>query len=335
MNLAGVACVGYARRAMSVEWDDDVDGVLGGDLTAALGYRTPAAGVVVMAIAPLGLRERAAGRVGFTTSLGLSKKLERIAHDPRVALAFHAREHGTSASSIYALVQGEARVVENPSGEEREQVLEHAISRLGPLRSGPFWRRWLREYYEVRVPVWVNAKRIVCWSDLGASGEAHVTGAALPTALPAPHAPPENGTDPRIGVDRAYARVRDNAHALLGFAGPDGYPVVLPVEATGAGADGIELVSSAHLPPGARRAGLLAHTYRPQLIGLEARQYTGWLEVGEHERALYAPHTETGFKAPPNKTLLLLANGLVAKRGVRAARRAGALPKSGTGSGGS
>jgi hypothetical protein len=37
--------------------------------------------------------------------------------------------------------------------------------------------------------------------------------------------------------------------------------------------------------------------------------------------ALYAPHTETGFRAPANKTLLLLANGLLAKQGLRRARR--------------
>ena len=55
---------------------------------------------------------------------------------------------------------------------------------------------------------------------------------------------------------------------------------------------------------------------------LETRQYTGWLEVSPDGRSVYAPHTETGYKAPPNKTLLLLLNGALAKRGVRAARRA-------------
>jgi hypothetical protein len=79
------------------------------------------------------------------------------------------------------------------------------------------------------------------------------------------------------------------------------------------------------IPPGARRAGLLGHAYKPKLIGLTARQHTGWLEAGD-DRALYAPHTETGFVAPPNKTLLLFGNGLQAKLGVRKARREGALP---------
>ena len=67
---------------------------------------------------------------------------------------------------------------------------------------------------------------------------------------------------------------------------------------------------------------MLGHGYRPKLIGLTARQHTGWLEAGE-DRALYAPHSETGFVAPANKTLLLLGNGLQAKLGVRKARRAG------------
>ena len=87
-----------------------------------------------------------------------------------------------------------------------------------------------------------------------------------------------------------------------------------------AGRDGIHLSSERRLPPGERRAGLLGHSYRAKLIGLAARQHTGWLTVDEHG-ALYAPHTEAGFRAPANKTLLLLANGLLAKRGLRRARR--------------
>jgi len=82
---------------------------------------------------------------------------------------------------------------------------------------------------------------------------------------------------------------------------------------------GIALASEIALPRGGRRAGLLAHSYEPQLIGLEARQYTGWLDGG-----VYAPHTETGYRAPKNKTLLLLANGYMARRGLRQARKAAA-----------
>jgi hypothetical protein len=55
-----------------VTWPDHVDEILGGDLTAALGYATPAGGAVVMAVAPIGLRDRRRGTVSFTTSLGFA-----------------------------------------------------------------------------------------------------------------------------------------------------------------------------------------------------------------------------------------------------------------------
>ena len=297
-----------------VRWDDEIDAVLAGDLTAALGYRTPAGGVVVQAIAPIGLRDRDARDVAFTTSFGFSRKLERIAGDPRVALAYHAREHGTATSELYVLVQGRARVVASPTPAERARLREHAETHLGPIRDGAFWRRWLREYNQVRVPVHVAIDRIVVWPDLGCAGEPRVIGAPLDRAAPPPQPVPAKGAGPRVDVERALRRLRRTSHVLLGYAGADGRPVVVPVTLGAADAAGLAL--DGPLPLGGRRAGLLGHSYRRQLIGLETRQYTGWLADGN-----YAPHTEHGYRAPPNKTLLLLLNGLLAKRGVRAARR--------------
>ena len=77
------------------------------------------------------------------------------------------------------------------------------------------------------------------------------------------------------------------------------------------------------LPAGGRRAGVLAHAYRPQLVGLSTQVLTGWLEVGDDGQARYSPHTSKGFTAPPAKTLLLVTNGLLAKRGLRQARKHG------------
>jgi nitroimidazol reductase NimA-like FMN-containing flavoprotein (pyridoxamine 5'-phosphate oxidase superfamily) len=279
-------------------WDDEIDGILAGDLTAALGYRTPAGGVVVQAVAPIGLRDREAGEVGFTTSLGFSKKLERIARDPRVALAFHAREHGTSASGKYVLVQGTARVIEAPDDAMRQRVRALSTERLGPPAEGRFWNFWLREYYRARVPVMVSVHRIV------------VRPPDDPLPEPPSQTPPKKGTGPRIDCERAQRRLSRTPHTLLGWAGADGFPVVVPVVVGAAGQHGIDL--SGALPSGARRAGLTGHAYKPRLIGLETRQHTGWLDGTR-----YAPHTEVGYRAPPNKTLLLLLNGLLAKRGVR------------------
>jgi len=276
----------------------------------------------VQAVAPIGLHDRAAGTVGFTTSLGFSKKLERIARDPRVAMAYHAREHGFGDSPAYVLVQGRAHVIAEPTQDERDEVRRQATRYLGAPAEGLFWDRWLREYYSARVPVRIDVERIVVWPDLRCAGAPRVLGAPLPPGPPAPQAPPKGGTGPRVGMAAAHRRLSRVEHLLLGYAGADGYPVIVPVALAGADGAGLDLTATTALAPGARRAGLLGHSYRPRLIGLEARQYTGWLDVAEDGRGRYAPHTETGYKAPPNKTLLLLLNGMLAKRGVRAARKA-------------
>ena len=307
---------------MTVAWNDEIDAIFVGDLTAALGYRTPAGGVVVQAVAPIGLRDRAAGTVGFTTSLGFSKKLERIARDQRVCMAYHAREHGFAGDAPqYVLVQGRAEVIAEPTAEQRDEVTEQATLHLGKPASGIFWDRWLREYYEARVPVRIAVERIVVWPDLRCAGEPRVLGAPVAGA-PAAQQPPKGGTRPRVDMKRAARRVRGTEHVLLGFAGTTGFPAIVPVRVEDSGADGMLLACDVALPPGGRRAGLLGHSYRARLIGLEARQHTGWLDVDADGRALYAPHTETGYVAPPSKTLLLLLNGGLAKKGVRAARRA-------------
>ena len=311
---------------MTVAWDDEVDAILAGDLTAGLGYRTPAGGVVVQAVAPIGLRDRVAGTIGFTTSLGFSKKLERIARDPRVSMAYHAREHGFAAgSSQYLLVQGRAEVVAEPSAEQREEVREQATLHLGAPATGVFWDRWLREYYQARVPVRIAVERILVWPGLLCEGAPRVIGAPE-AGSPEPQRPPKGGTGPRVDLRRAERRIRGSGHVLLGFGGADGYPVIVPVRVEGSGDGGMLLSCDVALPHGGRRAGLLGHSYRRRLIGLEARQHTGWLEVDTDGGAVYAPHTETGYVAPPSKTLLLLLNGGLAKKGMRAARKA-AAPK--------
>ena len=309
-----------------VRWTDEIDDVLGGDLTATLAYVTPTGGAVVTAVAPIGLRDREAGTVTFTTSLGFGRKLDRIRDDPRVALAYHAREHGFSSSPCFVLVQGTASVVTEPDPDWLEGTVQPQSARfMGPPKHGRlFWDRWLREYYADRVGVHVAVERIVAWPGLDCEGEPDVLGAPLPAAAPDPQAAPKKGAGPRVDVERAAKRLATLPHRLIAWRGADGLPVVVPFSLGDAGASGIAL-GAPGLPPGGRRAGVLAHRYNAKLIGLATRQHTGWLtaEPGGGRR-LYAPHTEQGFAAPANKRLLLLGNGFLAKRNLKRARAAGA-----------
>ena len=306
---------------MAIIWPDRTDEAISGDLTAALAYVTPAGGAVVAAVAPIGLRDREAGTVSFTTSLGFGKKLDRIKRNPRVSLAYHAREHGFCTSHDYVLVQGDATPLTEPSREYLEETVRPAANRfMGPPKEGKlFWDRWLREYYQDRVPVTIDVKRLTTWGDLECFGPAEVHGAPH-AGDPPPQAEPKNGTGPRVDVARAAKRLRGLDHVLLAYVGADGYPEIVPVKIEGDGPEGFRLSAARPLPPGGRRAGIVSHSYRAKLIGLAARQHTGWLEVDERG-ATYAPHTEGGFKAPPNKTLLLFFNGLLAKQGLRRARK--------------
>lgn len=306
-----------------VRWSDEVEAVIRGDLTAAAAYLTPAGGAVVTGVAPVGIGRRDAGEVGFTTSLGFPRKLERIIGDSHVALAFHAREHGFSASPAFVLAQGRARVDVRPSRERLDALIPQAERYFGKTVRGPVWDRLLREYYFERVFVDITVERMVAWPDLSAAGEMEVAGAPWP-APAAPQPSPQNGTGPRVDVDRAAGRIAMLPHRVLAYRGADGFPVVVPVELAGHDGAGLRLVvPSGLLPPAGRRAGLLAHAYRPQLIGLSTRIFTGWLEIASDGTAVYAPHTSKGFVAPPRKKLLLVSNGLFAKYGMWQARRRG------------
>jgi hypothetical protein len=310
-----------------VRWPDEVDEVIRGDLTAAAAYLTPAGGAVVTGVAPLGISQREAGVLGYTTSLGFPRKLERIIADPRVALAFHTREHGFSASPAFVLAQGRARVDLRPSRERLEALIPQAEAYFGQTVRGPVWDRLLREYYFERVFVDITLERIVTWPNLSAAGPMDVTGVPWPgPAVPQP--PPAGGTGPRLDMGRATRRIAALPHRVLAYRGNDGFPVVVPVEFAAYDARGLRLVApEGLLPPGGRRAGLLAHAYQPQLVGLSTRIFTGWLEVTGDRAALYAPHTYKGFVAPPRKKLLLVSNGLLAKYGMWEARRRGAAER--------
>jgi len=310
-------------------WPDEVDAILTGDLTAGLAYVTPAGGTVLTAVAPVGLRDREQGTVGFTTSLGLGRKLERIAADPRVALAYHTRRHGLSDQAGLVVVQGTA-VVEPDSEVHYEEVVAHVEEHMGPVRHGRFWDAWLDVYYTDRVVVTVTAERILHWPDERGDGRPEIIGTPLPAAPEAPR-PPAKGTAARLDVAKEAKRLRP-AHRLLAWRGGDGYPVVVAADEVSAGA-GVLLVGSpaSILPPGGRRAALLAHEYHAHLIGLRTRYDLGWMEAvagpdGPSGPALspvrLAPHVAGGFFAPPNKTLLLLANGYLARRNLKRARRA-------------
>ncbi|WP_153183305.1 hypothetical protein [Streptomyces sp. E5N91] len=310
----------------TVSWSDAVQDAMEGDLVTALAYGTPAGGCVVIPVSPTGLVDRAASTIAVTTSLAFNGKLFHMLRDSRVAMAYHTREHGFATAGDFAVVQGRADVPLSPSREALADLAPRVERFLGAVPSGRFWDWVLRDYFDNRIVIDIAVQRVVSWPDVSGNGERTVSGAEWP-GIPEPQSPPAKGTGPRVDTRKVHGQVTKLAHQLIGYGGADGYPVVVPVRVTGHSERGLLLeCAPGLLPEGARRAGLTAHSFGRQAVGLANRVCTGWLEV-DGDTAVYAPHTTAGFAAPPVKSVQMFFNGVFAKRGWRKARREGTLAK--------
>jgi hypothetical protein len=306
---------------MAVTWPDDVDEILASDLAAGFAYLTPAKGVVIAPMAPLALRDRAAGTVTLTTSQGLWKKLARIRRNPGVAVVYHAREHSLSDRPDFVLVQGRASFPTRPDRAWLESITPQWERFLGPRIGGPAGRL-MDVYYWKRVPITVEVERIVAHPDAAATEEPRVFGAALPDPAP-PQRAPKGGTEPRVDAADLVEQVAALPHTLLGWCGADALPAVVPVAGAEVDPGGVRLrVPTGSVPASGRRAGLTAHRFWPRMVGQEQRIYTGWLSSDGAGRVTYAPHTKAGYKLPPSQLLFRLGCASLATR-MRAARRAG------------
>jgi hypothetical protein len=162
-----------------------------------------------------------------------------------VAMAFHAREHRRSSSTRYVLAQGTARVIEQPSDQQRALVRANAAS---------------------------FPRKAQAWSDVG----------LLDARVLRDPRPGGGGRDPHLRVADTRCRRRSG-----------------PGERRDACAR-LRIRCSATRDPMAHR----------------------WL--CRSGSAVYAPHTETGYRTPANKTGQMLITAPSLSRGsARCERRTG------------
>jgi hypothetical protein len=238
-----------------VAWPDEVEEILAGDLVVAVGSPMPKGGVALYSVTPLGMRDRDAGTVTFTSSLGFGRKLERIAADPHIAVAYHTRQHGHTDRRGLVVVQGIA-TVRGASDRERDEVAAQAAEHMGQVVTGRFWDRWLSVYYYDRVLVDVAVVRMLWWPDGTLDDEPVVIGTAPPAAPPVPQTPARDATTPRVPL-RSVRRSLSHPHLLLGYVQSDGVPVIVPVDVDGTDEHGLVLGGAVPrtLPAGGRCAG--------------------------------------------------------------------------------
>ncbi len=308
---------------MTVQWDDNVDDIITGDAAVGFAYVTPAKGVVIFPMAPMGLRDREAGTITVTSSLGLPKKIARMRENPSVAIAYHAREHGFSTRPEYVVVQGTASVPEHPDRPWLESITPEWEKFLGP-RHGLWLGRGPNIYYWERLAIPITVHRILVYDG---HSPVKVIGEPLPDN-PAPQTPPKKGTAPRVPTTKTAGHIDRLPHSLLGWVGGDGLPMVTRVTSDGADERGVRLApSDGPLPPGGRRAGLTSHMFKRHMVGQEQRVHTGWLEV-DADGAVYSPHTKAGYAVPASRGLMTVGTALTFPRGYREARELGLVTAS-------
>ena len=257
---------------------------------------------MVTAVAPIGMRDREAGHRHLHDLAGLREE----------ARADQARPAGRARlPRTRARLRQAPRLRPRPGrGGRRSPSPTRICSRTSsgrqaerfmgaPKRGRLFWDRWLREYYQDRVPVTIEVERVVAWPDAQASGQPQRVRARRCRATRRTTGAAGEGHRParRRGARGTKARRRCTTACLRSPARTDS-PMSPRWTSPGLPGTGHQLASRRRLPPGGRRAGLLGHSYRAQLIGLESRTHTGWLTVPEHGDALYAPHTYVGLPGP-------------------------------------
>jgi hypothetical protein len=300
------------------EWPASVDEVLTGDQVVGFAYVTPLRGVVLQPLTNMGDPTEP-----VSSSVTMFKKLQRIEQNPQVAFAYHTRKHGFSDRPEYVLVHGRGSLTPVDDRDWVERHRENWERFAGPLPRNRF-SRWLRREYHWRVGVRLELERVVVWPDLDCNGPASVYGTPLPDESPTSQRPPAKGTAPRVRHARAARRAARLPHVLLGWVGADGYPMVVPVKVDRADERGILIVAPRGLlPDGARRAGFVAHDFARYTAGQDLLKHTGWLEATGDGVAVYAPHTQTGYRMPRSETFFHISSGAVTKWRARRARREG------------
>jgi hypothetical protein len=313
---------------MTARWPDTIDQVIGGDQAVVMAHVTPARGVVLTPLTNFGIRDQEAGRATpLNSSVGMWKKLRRLQENPRLAVAYHTREHAFTDRPEYVLLQGTASVSALDDRGWLERNRENWERFAGPRNVGPLWERWLRVYHW-RVGIEIDVERLIVWPDLACRGPAQVYGAPLPDKSPPSQGTPNGGTAPRINHRRAARRAARLPNKLLGWVGADGLPMVIPVSIGGTDDSGILLdAPDGWVPGGGRRAGFVSHTFARYTYGQNQRKHTGWLEADPTaQRVVYSPLTQHGYHLPWSRTVYRLGAGFVTRRGYREGRRAGFLP---------
>ncbi|MCE7883690.1 MAG: hypothetical protein DYH08_07490 [Actinobacteria bacterium ATB1] len=312
-------------------WPEEAVDIVGGDLCATFAYTTRFGGVSIAPVCPFGTFDERAGTIETSVPMMFVDKLRRLEDAPQAALGFFSRKHGLSATPGYVLAQGDVTFPDAPPAGYLEALHERWAEFLGSVPEGGIVRKLGGDaYYDKRLPVTLNVRRLLYWKDPLAAGDPNVVGDPL-AGPPSPQRPPKQGTDPLV-ASRKYVKQleRDDGH-VLGFLDSEGRPFLVPF--TPQVVDHRIVIGRDDLPRGGRRAAAMGFWCNPQLRGQGVWTVRGWLDVAGSS-ATFAPSASRKFNlsmgAFGQKVLTPILLGFKYRKAVRSgAVRDGAFVRSG------
>ena len=207
-----------------------------------------------MAVAPIGLRDRDRGTSASPPRSASRKKLDRIRSEPRVALAYHAREHGDADRRGVRARPGPRRA--GRATDARASARSCAARPSSHLGARP--QRTASGTAGCASTTW-SGSRSGCtwtgspvWPDLRCAGEPELFGLP-PAAPPDPQRAPAKGTGPRRGHEAGRRGGCSRPRTCCSLTWPsDGYPAIGPVDIRATDATGVELSAAPGVDPGRR-----------------------------------------------------------------------------------
>ena len=115
---------------MPITWSDEVDDILAGDMTAGLAYPTPAKGVVIIPMSPLGIRNRAAGTVTLSSTIAFPKKSSGFGPTRRWRWPTTPASTASAPARSACWCKGEQRSATGPTGNQSDPRLTCGVSVL-------------------------------------------------------------------------------------------------------------------------------------------------------------------------------------------------------------
>jgi len=225
--------------------------------------------------------EDGAGSLDVSTGLAFPVKAERARRNPKVCLLYADPVGSGLEYPPVVLVQGLATVHDADLQANTDRYVRSVLAKTPDAFKGmPGFLLRRLDWYFARIWIQVAPTRMWWWKSRSLDAEPEEWAHSTPVAPPSDSAPPCKQSSARLEAAadwRAFARASAGrlGHPDLSWAGPDGFPLAVPVRAELTG-QGFRIRFGRCLPDVPQgRACLTFHSHPARFTGQENHSFVG------------------------------------------------------------